>query len=189
MHSATKYLGGHSDLTAGAVMGSAELLKPIWNWRKSLGQIIAPEVAFLLSRSLRTLVVRVRAQNAGAEAVARFLAGHPKVVETRHPALLEGRAAEIAARQMRGSGGMVTFTVDGDEAGATAVVDRLRLIANAVSLGSVESLATQPVASTHHDLTPEERDRRGIAAGLVRLSIGLEDPEDLIADLDQALSG
>jgi cystathionine beta-lyase/cystathionine gamma-synthase len=90
---------------------------------------------------------------------------------------------------MRGGGGMVTFAVDGHAAAAAAVVDRLQLIANAVSLGSVESLATQPVASTHHDLTPEERDRRGIAAGLVRLSIGLEDPEDLIADLDQALSG
>jgi cystathionine gamma-synthase/methionine-gamma-lyase len=187
VHSATKYLGGHSDLTAGAVMGPSELLKPIWNWRKSLGQTIAPDVAFLLSRSLRTLVVRVRAQNAGAEAVARFLDGHPRVVEARHPALLEGAAAAIAARQMRGGGGMVTFVLDGDAAAAAGVVDRFELIANAVSLGSVESLATQPVASTHHDLSEEERARRGIVGGMVRLSIGLEDPEDLIADLDQAL--
>ena len=187
VHSATKYLGGHSDLTAGAVMGPDELLKPVWNWRKSLGQVIAPDVAFLLARSVRTLAVRVRAQNAAAEAVARFLAGHPRVVEARHPALLRGPAAEIAARQMRGGGGMVTFVVDGDAADAAAVVDRLRLIANAVSLGSVESLATQPVASTHHDLSEEERARRGIVGGMVRLSIGLEDPEDLIADLEQAL--
>jgi cystathionine gamma-synthase/methionine-gamma-lyase len=189
VHSATKYLGGHSDLTAGAVMGPQELLTPIWNWRKSLGQIIAPDVAFLLARSLRTLVVRVRAQNEGAERVARFLAGHPRVVEARHPALLEGKAAEIAARQMRGGGGMVTFVVDGDATAGAAVVDRLRLIANAVSLGSVESLATQPVASTHHDLTDEERSRRGIGPGMIRISVGLEDPEDLIADLDQALGG
>ena len=187
VHSATKYLGGHSDLTAGAVMGPDELLKPIWNWRKSLGQVVAPDVAFLLARSLRTLAVRVRAQNATAEAVARFLAGHPRVAEARHPALLEGPAAAIAARQMRGGGGMVTFVVDGDADDAAAVVDRLRLIANAVSLGSVESLATQPVASTHHDLGEEERARRGIVGGMVRLSIGLEDPEDLIADLEQAL--
>lgn len=188
VHSATKYLGGHSDLTGGAVVGSAKLLAPIWRWRKNLGQIMAPEVAFLLARSLRTLAVRVRAQNATAEAVARHLAAHPRVVRTLHPALLEGPSAEIARRQMAGGGGMVSFVYDGDALATAAAVDRLRLFAIAPSLGGVESLVTQPVTTTHHGLAPEERARRGIVDGLVRLSCGLEDPADLVADLEQALA-
>ena len=188
VHSATKYLGGHSDLTGGAVMGSAALLAPIWRWRKNLGQIMAPEVAFLLARSLRTLAVRVRAQNATGEAVARFLADQPGVLRALHPALLEGPAAAIAARQMSGGGGMVSFVHEGDALATAAIVDRLRLFAIAASLGGVESLVTQPVTTTHHDLDAAERERRGIVGGLVRLSCGLEDPEDLIADLAQALS-
>lgn len=188
VHSATKYLGGHSDLTGGAVMGSAALLTPIWRWRKNLGQIMAPEVAFLLARSLRTLAVRVRAQNATGEAVARFLADQPRVLRAVHPALLEGRAAAIAARQMSGGGGMVSFVYDGDALVTAAIVDRLRLFAIAASLGGVESLVTQPVTTTHHDLDAAERERRGIVGGLVRLSCGLEDAEDLKADLALALS-
>jgi cystathionine gamma-synthase len=187
VHSATKYLGGHSDLTGGAVIGPAALLAPIWTWRKNLGQIMAPEVAFLLARSLRTLAVRVRAQNATAEAVARYLAGHPRVRRALHPALLEGPSAAIVGRQMHGGGGMVSFIYDGDAAATAGVVDRLRLFAIAPSLGGVESLVTQPVTTTHHDLSAEERDLRGIVGGLVRLSCGLEDADDLIADLEFAL--
>ena len=189
VHSATKYLGGHSDLTGGAVIGPATLLAPIWMWRKNLGQMMAPEVAFLLARSLRTLAVRVRAQNATAEAVARYLSGHPRVLCAFHPALLEGPDAEVARRQMRGGGGMVSFTYDGDAAATAAVVDRLRLFAIGPSLGGVESLVTQPVTTTHHDLSPDECERRGIVGGLVRLSCGLEDANDLIADLRHALGG
>lgn len=187
VHSATKYLGGHSDLTAGAVIGSEELVAPVRALRRSLGQVIAPDVAALLARSIATLVVRVRAHNAGAEAVARFLAAHPRVAAVRHPSLLEGPDAEVVARQMSGGGGMVTFVVDGDGDDAARVVDRLRLFAIAPSLGGVESLATQPIVVTHHGMSAAERRRRGIVDGMIRLSVGLEDPADLIADLGRAL--
>jgi len=187
VHSATKYLGGHSDVTAGCVMGARHLVEPIWNWRKNLGQAIAPETASLLLRSLRTLVVRVERQNASALAVAQAMVGHPKVARVLYPGLPDMPGHAVAARQMRGFGGMVTLdlAMRGDE--ATAVVDRLRLFMLAASLGGPESLAIQPAASTHHGLSPEERARRGIGDSLVRLSIGLEDPPDLIADLRQAL--
>jgi cystathionine gamma-synthase len=188
IHSATKYLGGHDDLTGGAAIGSAELLGPMATWRKNLGQVIAPEVAFLLSRSMRTLVVRVQAQNASAAAIADFLAGHPRVESVHYPGRATGPQAEVVARQMRGGGGILSFVVDGDAAQTAAVVDRLQLISLAPSLGGVESLACQPVMVTHHALTPEDRARRGILDGMVRLSVGLEDPADLIQDLDRALS-
>lgn len=187
VHSATKYLGGHSDLTAGVIIGREALLAPIRSWRRNLGQIVAPDVAALLARSITTLVVRVRAHNAGAERVARFLAGHPRVASVRHPSLLEGVDAEVVARQMRGGGGMVTFLVGGGAPGAAAMVDRLRLFAIAPSLGGVESLATQPITTTHHEMAEAERLRRGVVDGMVRLSVGLEDPDDLIADLAAAL--
>lgn len=187
MHSATKYLGGHSDLTAGALVGREELIAPARAWRRSLGQIIAPDVAALLARSIATLAVRVHAHNEGAERVARFLAGHPRVASVRHPLLLEGDDAAVVARQMRGGGGMVTFVFDGDAGATAAMVDRLRLFAIAPSLGGVESLVTQPITTTHHEMPGPERLRRGIVDGMVRLSVGLEDPDDLIADLAAAL--
>jgi len=188
VHSATKYLGGHSDLTAGAVIGPKELIAPIWVSRKNLGQMIAPDVAHLLARSIRTLVVRVRAQNAAAEEIAQFLDGHPRVMRALHPSLATGEAAAIRNRQMRGGGGMVSFILDGNAEQTAAAVDRLRLFAIAPSLGGVESLVTQPVTTTHHDLSEEERTHRGIVGGLVRLSVGLEDAHDLIADIDRALA-
>lgn len=188
VHSATKYLGGHSDLTAGAVIGPQELVAQIWGWRKNLGQMIAPEVAHLLARSLRTMVVRVRAQNASAEQIAAYLDHHPRVLRALHPSLAVGEAATIRDRQMSGTGGMVSFVLDADAHATADVVDRLRLFAIAPSLGGVESLVTQPVTTTHHGLSDDERARRGIVGGLVRLSVGLEDAGDLIADLDQALA-
>jgi cystathionine gamma-synthase/methionine-gamma-lyase len=188
IHSATKYLGGHDDLTGGAAIGPAELLAPVATWRRNLGQVIAPEVAFLLSRSMRTLVVRVQAQNASAALIADSLADHPRVAQVRYPSRATGSQAEIVARQMHGSGGILSFVVDGDAAQTAAVVDRLRLISLAPSLGGVESLACQPVTVTHHALPPEERARRGIVDGMVRLSVGLEDAADLIEDLDRALA-
>jgi cystathionine gamma-synthase/methionine-gamma-lyase len=188
IHSATKYLGGHDDITGGAAIGTAELLGPVAVWRKNLGQVIAPEVAFLLSRSLRTLVVRVQAQNANATAIADFLANHPRVAQVKYPGRATGRQAEIVARQMHGCGGILSFVVDGDAAQTAAVVDRLRLISLAASLGGVGSGACQPVTVTHHALSPEDRARRGIVDGMVRLSVGLEDAADLIEDLDRALA-
>ena len=189
VHSATKYLGGHSDLTGGAVIGSAELLGPIGTWRKNLGQMIAPEVAFLLARSIRTLVVRVRAQNATAQAVAKFLQGHPQVMRVNYPGLDAPADPAVARKQMRGFGGMLSFVYDGDALRTAAVVDRLKVFSIAASLGGVESLVTQPITTTHHGMTLEERARRGIVDGMVRVSCGLEDAEDLISDLGQALRG
>jgi len=187
VHSATKYLGGHSDLTAGVLMGSKALLMPVWNWRKNLGSMIAPEIASLLSRSLRTLVVRVRQQNASAQTVAEAMARHPKVARVFYPGLPDFPGHELAKDQMHGFGGMVTIEVRGDGADATAVADRLRLFALAPSLGGAESLVTQPCTTTHHGLAQEERQRRGISDAMLRLSVGLEDAADLIADLEQAL--
>ncbi|MBJ6727955.1 trans-sulfuration enzyme family protein [Geomesophilobacter sediminis] len=189
IHSTTKYLGGHSDLTGGAVIGSKALLEPVWAWRKNLGQIMAPEVAHLLARSLRTLSVRVRQQNENALAVAQFLATHRKVIRVNYPGLPEATGYQIARRQMRGFGGMVSFVYDGDAAATARMVDRLELFTIAVSLGGTESLITQPVLVTHHGMAPEERARRGIVDGMVRLSCGLEDIGDLLADLQAALDG
>lgn len=187
VHSATKYLSGHSDLTAGTLMGTKDLLMPVWNWRKNLGSMIAPEVASLLSRSLRTLVVRVNQQNASAQEVAEAMLRHPGVARVLYPGLPDFPGHALAKDQMHGFGGMLTIEVKGDGAEATRVADRLRMFALAPSLGGAESLVTQPCTTTHHGLTLEERTRRGISDAMLRLSVGLEDPADLIADLEQAL--
>jgi len=187
VHSATKYLGGHSDLTAGALMGPKVRLDAVWPWRKNLGSTPAPETAALLARSLRTLVVRVRAQNAAALAVARAMEAHPQVARVLYPGLESFPGRALAAHQMAGFGGMLTIEVKGGGEAATRVADRLKLFALAPSLGGVESLVTQPCTTTHHGLAPEERTRRGITDAMLRLSVGLEDADDLIADLVQAL--
>ncbi|MGJ5894659.1 trans-sulfuration enzyme family protein [Streptomyces niveiscabiei] len=187
VHSATKYLGGHYDLTAGVLTGPAELLAPVALWRKNLGQMIAPETAFLLARSLRSLPVRVRAQNDTAAAVAAFLQTHPRVARVHYPGLATGEQKRIVDAQMRAGGGMLSAVLDADAAGTAAVVDRLTLFAIAPSLGGVESLVTQPITTTHHGLDPAERARRGITDGMIRASVGLEDAADLIVDLAQAL--
>lgn len=187
MHSATKYLGGHSDLTAGALMGLKELLQPVWNWRKNLGSMISPATASLLDRSLRTLVVRVRQHNASALRVAEAMDCHPGVARVFHPGLADSPGHELAKAQMYGFGGMLSIEVKGGGEAATRVADRLELFALAPSLGGAESLVTQPCTTTHHGLAPDERARRGISDAMLRLSVGLEDAEDLIADLEQAL--
>lgn len=187
VHSATKYLGGHSDLTAGVLMGAKNLLMPAWGWRKNLGSMMAPETAALLSRSLRTLVVRVQRQNETAQAVAAAMAQHPRVERVYYPGLPDFPGHALARQQMHGFGGMLTIQVAGSRDDATRVADRLRLFALAPSLGGAESLVTQPCTTTHHGLTAAERTRRGISDAMLRLSIGLEDADDLIADLVQAL--
>jgi len=188
VHSATKYLGGHSDLTAGVLAGSKDLVMPVWNWRKNLGSMIAPETAALLSRSLRTLVVRVERQNRSAQAVAEAMARHAQVARVYYPGLPDFPGHELAKAQMQGFGGMLTIEVKGGGAAATRVADRLKLFALAPSLGGAESLVTQPCTTTHHGLAPDERARRGISDAMLRLSVGLEDAADLIADLNQALA-
>lgn len=188
VHSATKYLGGHSDVTAGTLMGPKVLLDPVNQWRKSLGQMLAPETAALLLRSLRTLVVRVQRQNASAAALAQALRDHPRVRRVFYPGLPESPGHELARRQMSGFGGMLTIELEASFEQTALVVDRLRLFTIAPSLGGPESLVTLPVATSHHGMPAAERRRRGISDSMLRLSIGLEDPEDLIADLRQALA-
>jgi cystathionine gamma-synthase len=187
VHSATKYLGGHSDLTAGVLMGSKELLMPVWNWRKNLGSMIAPATASLLARSLRTLVVRVRQQNESARRVAEAMERHSKVSRVFYPGLVDFPGHVLAKEQMYGFGGMLSIEVAGSGEDATRVADQLKLFSLAPSLGGAESLVTQPCTTTHHGLTAEERARRGISDAMLRLSVGLEDADDLIADLEQAL--
>lgn len=187
MHSATKFLGGHSDLTAGALMGARELLAPVGDWRKNLGSVPAPETAALLMRSLRTLVVRVRQHNANAQAVAEAMTRQPQVARVLYPGLPDFPGHALAKQQMHGFGGMLTIEIRGDRAAATRVADRLRLFALAPSLGGTESLVTQPCTTTHHGIAAAERARRGISDAMLRLSVGLEDADDLIADLEQAL--
>ncbi|PSF05414.1 cystathionine gamma-synthase [Marinobacter fuscus] len=187
LHSATKYLGGHSDLTAGALMASAELIKPVIAWRKNLGQLIAPETAALLSRSLRTLPIRIRQHNENALAVARAMEQHPAVLKVHYPGLPSFPDHPLAARQMQGFGGMLSIEVEGGQQAAARVADKLQVFLLATSLGGVESLVSQPSATSHHGLSREERLQRGIGDGMLRLSVGLEDAQDLINDLHQAL--
>lgn len=188
MHSASKYMGGHSDITAGAVMASAELLKPIAAWRTSLGQIISPETAALLSRSLRTLPLRVRQHNANALALALAIEQHPKISRVLYPGLPHNPDYQLAKQQMHGFGGMVTIEVKGGRAAAEKVADHLKVFLLATSLGGVESLVSQPVATSHHSISAQERAAQGISDGMLRLSVGIEDVADLIADLEQALA-
>ncbi|MCK0105269.1 aminotransferase class I/II-fold pyridoxal phosphate-dependent enzyme [Marinobacter sp. S0848L] len=187
LHSASKYLGGHSDITAGALMTSAELAKPVGTWRKNLGQLIAPETAALLSRSLRTLPVRIRQHNENAMAVAQAMEAHPKVTHVFYPGLPSFEGHDLANKQMTGFGGMLSIEVEGGQAAAARVADSLKVFLLATSLGGVESLVSQPSATSHHGLSREERLKRGIGDGMLRLSVGLEDTADLIADLTQAL--
>ncbi len=187
VYSATKYLGGHSDVTAGFLLGPADLVTPVWAWRKNFGSTIAPEPAALLARSLRTLTIRVQAQNASAQAVAEAMESDPRVAQVLYPGLPSFDGHELAAKQMHGFGGILTIKVAADGATTSRVADRLELFSLAPSLGGAESLATQPVTTTHHGLSADERERRGITDSMIRLSVGLEDTADLIADLHQAL--
>jgi len=187
VHSATKYLGGHSDLTGGALMGSKSIIDPVGPWRKNLGQMMAPEIAALLSRSLRTLPIRVERQNRTAQAVAEAMSENPKVARVLYPGLPDFPQHELAKSQMSGFGGMLTLEIDGSGDDATRVIDSLELFTIAPSLGGPESLATQPMTTTHHGLTQEERRKRGITDSMIRFSIGMEAAKDLIEDLQNAL--
>jgi cystathionine gamma-synthase len=188
VHSATKYLGGHSDLTAGALIGAKGIVDPVWSWRKNLGQVPSPETASLLMRSIRTLVVRVRHQNESALSIATEIQKNPRVRRVLYPGLSDFPGHDLARTQMSGFGGMLTIELKGSFEETAKCVDSLRLFKIAPSLGGVESLVTQPVTTTHHGLTTDEKNRRGISDSMVRLSIGLESTDDLLNDLKQALS-
>lgn len=188
IHSATKYLGGHSDLTGGVVAGSVRTLEPLRAWRKNLGQALSPEISHLLARSLATLEVRVERQNASALHLANVLQNHPSVQKVYFPGLDNFPGHKIARRQMTGYGGMISIAINGDASAAARVADQLRLFSLAPSLGGVESLVSQPSLTSHRDLDPTDRLRRGITDNLLRLSVGLETLNDLENDLVQALA-
>jgi cystathionine gamma-synthase len=188
MHSATKLLGGHSDLIAGVLSGTSELLRPVLAWRKRAGGCLAPDAAWLLDRGLKTLALRVRAQSANAARVAAFLDEHPAVRRTVYPGLPSHPSHSTARRMLEHFGCMIGCElVGGDEAGAAAA-RALRLWLDAPSLGGVESLVSLPRLMSHALYSDDERRSLGIGAGYMRLSVGIEDADDLIADLDRGLS-
>ncbi|HEU4565086.1 MAG TPA: cystathionine gamma-synthase family protein [Gemmatimonadaceae bacterium] len=189
LYSATKYIGGHSDVIAGACLGSRELMTQVKTMRTFLGTMASPWTGWLLLRSLETLKMRMTAQMKNARYVADFLADHPKVQRVYYLGhLAEGSPEyEIYRRQCASPGAMISFDIVGGEAEAFRFLDALKLIKLAVSLGGTESLAEHPGTMTHSDIPPDDQVAMGITPGMVRLSIGVEHPEDLIADLRQAL--
>ncbi len=188
MQSATKYLNGHSDVTAGVVSGPRALVEPIEKARRLLGTVLDPYPAAALGRGLKTLPLRVAQHNANARAVAEFLAGDARVSQVYYPGLASHPDHAVAEKQMTGFGGMVCFDLGGDYARACRCYDRLRIIKRAASLGGVESLMSLPVLTSQWGHTDEQLREAGVTRGMLRLSVGLEDASDLIADLDQALA-
>ena len=186
VHSATKYLGGHSDLIGGVVIGSERLLDQI-DAQSYLGATPDPFAAFLLTRGLRTLALRVHRQNENGRRVAEFVRGHPAVAGVHYPGWASSTEEEVASRQMRGRGGMLSISLKGGTSAAERFLSRLRFVHIAASLGGVESLASIPHLTSHRHLAPEELDARGIDPGLVRLSLGIEEPDDLVRDIREAL--
>jgi cystathionine gamma-synthase len=188
LHSATKYLGGHNDLLAGVIVGSRAGLETVRNLRGIMGGVNSPHNAYLLERGLKTLALRMERHNANGMAVARFLERHPKVARVLYPGLESHPYHGVAARTMRGFGGLVTFLIkDADWRRTAAVVDAVRIPRIGPSLGGVESLIEQPMVMSYWNYSPEERAAFGIGDTMIRLSCGIEDSADLIADLAQAL--
>lgn len=189
LHSATKYLNGHSDVVAGAVVGRAELVERVRRKLNHLGGSLDPHACFLLQRGMKTLAVRMRQHNRTALELARFLDDHPAVARVNHPGLEQHPQHERAKRLFDGTSGMLSFELESGAAGARRLLERLRVPLVAPSLGSVESLVSLPSRTSHAGLSPEERARLGIRDGLVRVSTGLEDASDLIEDFRSALEG
>jgi cystathionine beta-lyase/cystathionine gamma-synthase len=187
MHSGTKYLSGHADLTCGVVCGRRELIEQINDTRMTLGNCMDPHAAWLLIRGLKTLAVRVERQNENALRVAEFLGQHAKVRRVHYPFLKAHPQQAIARAQMSGGGGMVTFEVEGTGEDACRVSEAMRLFTLATSLGGVESLVSIPVLTSHAMISAELREKMGVTEQMVRLSVGIENVDDLIADLERAL--
>ncbi len=187
IHSITKYLGGHNDLMAGAVLGRTDLTTPLRQMQALLGNIVAPQTAYLILRGIKTLALRVERQNASGLAVARFLAEHPKVRQVWYPGLKTHPDHAVAVRTMKGFGGVVSFEVEGDAALAHRFIDALQIPTIGPSLGGVESMVSPLAVMGYAGVSPEERTALGIRDELVRLCLGIEDTGDLIADLAQAL--
>ncbi|ADN50435.1 Cystathionine gamma-lyase [Vulcanisaeta distributa DSM 14429] len=188
IHSATKYLSGHNDVVAGFIVGSDDRIKGVWEWRRFLGTIMEPFTAFLVDRGLKTLHIRMRTHEENAKAVAEFLMDHPKVERVYYPCLDNHETYEVAKKLLSNCGGMVSFEVKGGLKEAMAVYKHVKMIIPSVSFGGAESIITHPASTTHVHWSPEDRARAGIKDNLLRLSVGLEDPEDIINDLNQALN-
>ncbi len=189
LHSATKYLNGHNDIVAGAVIGRADLVEQVRLRLNHLGGTLDPHACFLFHRGLKTLALRVRHQNVGALAIARFLEEHPAVANVNYPGLVANPHHERAAEFFDGFGGMLSFELKGGAEAAERLFDRVTLPVIAVSLGGTDTLLTRPARTSHRGLSDEQRRRIGITDGLVRMSVGVEASEDLIDDLQQALEG
>jgi cystathionine beta-lyase/cystathionine gamma-synthase len=187
IHSTTKYLGGHSDVVGGAVIGNRKLLEPIAFYQNAAGGVPGPFDSWLVLRGIKTLAVRMDRHCANAQDLAVWLQDHPKIEHIYYPGLPSHPRHELAARQMRHFGGMISVRVQGGKEGALRLLTRTRLFSLAESLGGVESLISHPATMTHASLPAEARAARGIDEGLVRLSVGIEDIDDLRADLAQAL--
>jgi len=186
-HSMTKALGGHTDVTAGAVVGSRRFIRQAWHTFKLFGPVLNPIDGWLVLRGLRTLSLRVRRQNENGMAVARFLARHPAVKRVYYPGLSSHPGHREAKRQMRGFGGLLSFELKGGFRAGVRLVESVKLITLAVSLGGVETLISHPASMTHTMIPKPEREAAGISDGLIRFSCGIEDSRDLTADLEQAL--
>ncbi|MFZ0774806.1 MAG: aminotransferase class I/II-fold pyridoxal phosphate-dependent enzyme [Candidatus Sulfotelmatobacter sp.] len=188
LHSGTKYLGGHTDLICGAVAGRRELIEKIWETRTILGNCMDPHASWVLVRGLKTLAVRVARQNENAQRVAEFLAGHTKVRSVNYPFLKSHPQYALAREQMSGGGGIVSFEIEGSGEDARRVSEAMRLFTLAPSFGGVESLVSIPVLTSHAMIPAAERAKMGVTEQLIRLSVGIENADDLIADLERALA-
>ena len=190
LHSATKYLAGHNDLLAGVIIGSAQQLEDIRYLRGIMGSVNSPHNMYLLQRGLKTFDIRMEKHNRNGMAIAEFLESHPKVEKVYYPGLDSHRDHALATHQMRGFGGLVTFLIkDADWRQTADVIDRIKIAKIAPSLGGVESLIEQPLVISYFECTPEEREKYGIPDNMIRMSCGIEDSSDLIADLKQAIDG
>ncbi len=189
IHSATKYIGGHHDATAGAVIGTRELIDRVWRFSLVAGATLSPFDSWLLLRGLRTRGLRVDRHNQNALALATFLAGHPKVARVYYPGLPSHPQYELARSQMSGFTGMLSVELKGGYAAADGLISGLRLATRAASLGGFETLVVHPASMWSLQLTQQTRESTGINDGLVRISVGIEDAADLLADFDQSLSG
>jgi cystathionine gamma-synthase/methionine-gamma-lyase len=188
VHSATKYLSGHGDLTAGVVAAGPPYDGALDQVRKLTGGILGPFEAWLALRGLKTLPLRVERQCENARAVASFLAGHPRVLKVNHPSMKDHPDHEVASRTLAATGGLLSFELDtGGREGVFRFLNALELCVRTPSLGDIYTLATHPATSSHRDLSPARRERLGVKENLVRVSVGIEHPEDVISDLEQAL--
>lgn len=187
IHSATKFLGGHADALGGVACGDAQLVERIYHYREITGATLDPMAAYLLIRGMKTLHLRIRQQNENALTIARWLQSHPAVAAVYYPGLEAHLHHEIAQRQMRGYGGVLSFMLRGGFESVKRMLPRLRLAHRAANLGAVETIVGPPATTSHVECTAEERQAMGIPEGLIRYSVGIEDAQDLIADLSQAL--